>query len=146
MYVSCMNGSEMCTCVYMYAHGTHTCVCILCVHVVWNVCIYVKYMCRCRCVRCVCYMYCVLINIRPLTLSFPCSSLSESFPLALHEALPHPFDLERPRPHLQEDQPLLMDKECWHRSATWLPASSVTFPVPSWGMPHFSPGTHKLVF
>lgn len=63
MCVSCMNGSEMCTCVYMYTSGACThmyvvyTVC-LCVHVMWNVCIHVYiYKCVCTNVKYMCIVY-----------------------------------------------------------------------------------------
>lgn len=66
---------------------------------------------------CVCYMYymhaCVLMNLRPLILSFPCTSLRETFSLALHEVPPHPFDLEWPCPTYKK-----ISLSLWTGSAT----------------------------
>lgn len=69
MCVSCMNGSEMCTCVYMYTSGACTymyavyTVCLR-VHVVWNG----AHMCTC--IRCVCtnvkYM-CIVYDVLELS-------------------------------------------------------------------------------
>lgn len=63
MCVSCMNGSEMCTCVYMYTSGACTymyavyTVCLR-VHVVWNVCTHV-YMYKVCVHKCKVYVHCV---------------------------------------------------------------------------------------